>query len=146
MEKFLKSLMKDKHHLVLTVLLTVFILFDIKIPLVFAELVDNPLGKILVAALSLSLLSMNKVAGVVGLVAAFVLFQRAADSTGSYAVKRYLPTEHKKSRHFAAMNKFPITVEEEVISKMLPTTNFRDLTPPEFKPVLGNTHKAAAAN
>lgn len=44
------------------------------------------------------------------------------------------------------MNKFPITVEEEVISKMLPTTNFRDLTPPEFKPVLGNTHKAAAAN
>lgn len=64
MKKFLKSLMKDKHHLVLTVLLTVFILFDIKIPLVFAELVDNPLGKILVAALSLSLLSMNTVAGV----------------------------------------------------------------------------------
>ena len=89
---------------------------------------------------------MNTVAGVVGLVAAFVLFQRSADSTGSYAVKRYLPTEHKKSQHIAAMNKFPITVEEEVISKMLPTTNFRDLTPPEFKPVLGNTHKAAAAN
>ena len=146
MKKFLKSLMKDKHHLVLTVLLTVFILFDIKIPLVFAELVDNPLGKILVAALSLSLLSMNTVAGVLGLVAAFILFQRAADSTGSYAVKRYLPTEHKKYRHIAAMNKFPITVEEEVISKMLPTTNFRGLTPPEFKPVLGNTHKAAAAN
>ena len=83
MKKFLKSLMKDKHHLVLTVLLTIFILFDIKIPLVFAELVDNPLGKILVAALSLSLLSMNTVAGVVGLVAAFVLFQRASDSTGS---------------------------------------------------------------
>ena len=146
MEKFLKSLMKDKHHLVLTVLLTIFILFDIKIPLVFAELVDNPLGKILVAAFSLSLLSLNTIAGVIGLVAAFVLFQRAADTTGSAAEKIYVPTEQKKSRHISAMNQFPITVEEEVISKMLPTTNFRDLTPPEFKPVLGNTHKAAAAN
>ena len=37
MEKFLKSLMKDKHHLVLTVLLSVFILFDIKVPLVLAD-------------------------------------------------------------------------------------------------------------
>jgi hypothetical protein len=89
---------------------------------------------------------MNTVVGVVGLVAAFVLFQRAADSTGSYALQRYLPTENKKARHISAMNRFPITVEEEIISKMLPTTNFRDLTPPEFKPVLGNTHKAAAAN
>ena len=146
MEKFLKSLMKEKHHLVLTVLLTVFILFDIKIPLVFAELVDNPLGKILVGALSLSLLSMNTIAGVVSLIAAFILFQRAADATGSYAEQKYLPTEHKKTTHISAMNQFPITVEEEVISKMLPTTNFRDLTPPEFKPVLGNTHKAASAN
>ena len=46
MEKFLNSLMKDKHHLVLTLLLSIFILFDIKVPLVLAELVDNPIGKI----------------------------------------------------------------------------------------------------
>ena len=96
MEKFLKSLMKDKHHLVLTVLLTVFILFDIKIPLVFAELVDNPLGKILVAAFSLSLLSLNTIAGVIGLVAAFVLFQRAADTTGSASRKNLCSNRAKK--------------------------------------------------
>ena len=73
MEKFLNSLMKDKHHLVLTVLLSVFILFDIKIPLVLAELVDNPVGKILVAVLSLCLLSVNSLAGVVGLIAVGVI-------------------------------------------------------------------------
>ena len=99
MEKFLKSLMKDKHHLVLTLLLSVFILFDIKVPLVLAELVDNPIGKIVVAVLSLCLLSLNALAGVVGLIAAYVLIQRSGDTTGTIATQNYLPTEeHIASR------------------------------------------------
>ena len=146
MEKFLNSLMKDKHHLILTLLLSIFILFDIKVPLVLAELVDNPIGKIVVAVLSLCLLSTNALAGVVGLIAAYVLIQRSADSTGTAAEKNYLPSEAKKSSHLSAMNQFPVTVEEEVISKMLPSTNTRDLTAPEFKPVLDDNHEAAATN
>ena len=146
MEKFLNSLMKDKHHLVLTLLLSVFILFDIKVPLVLAELVDNPIGKIVVAVLSLCLLSLNALAGVVGLIAAYVLIQRSGDTTGTIATQNYLPTEEQKSSHLSAMNQFPITVEEEVISKMLPTTNVRDTFPAEFKPVLDDNHEAANAN
>ena len=146
MEKFLKSLMKDKHHLILTLLLSIFILFDIKVPLVLAELVDNPIGKIVVAVLSLCLLSTNALAGVIGLIAAYILIQRSSDSTGTAAEKNYLPSEAKKSNHLSAMNQFPITVEEEVISKMLPSTNTRDLTTPEFKPVLDDNHEAAATN
>ena len=146
MEKFLKSLMKDKHHLILTALLSVFVLFDIKVPLVLADLVDNPIGKIVVAVLALCLLSVNALAGVVGLIAAYVLIQRSGDATGSIATQNYLPNEEKKSTHLSAMNQFPVTVEEEVISKMLPSTNQRDLTPPEFKPVLCDNHDAAASN
>ncbi len=146
MEKFLKSLMKDKHHLVLTALLSIFILFDIKVPLVLADLVDNPIGKIVVAVLSLCLLSVNALAGVVGLIAAYVLIQRSGDATGSIATQNYLPNEEKKSTHLSAMNQFPVTVEEEVISKMLPSTTQRDLTQPEFKPVLCDNHDAAASN
>jgi len=145
MEKFLKSLMKDKHHLVLTALLSIFILFDIKVPLVLADLVDNPVGKIVVAVLSLCLLSVNALAGVVGLIAAYVLIQRSGDATGTIATQNYLPNEEKKSTHLSAMNQFPVTVEEEVISKMLPSTNQRDLTPPEFKPVLDDNHDAACS-
>lgn len=146
MEKFLKSLMKDKHHLVLTLLLSVFILFDIKVPLVLAELVDNPIGKIVVAVLSLCLLSLNALAGVVGLIAAYVLIQRSGDTTGTIATQNYLPTEEQKSTHLSAMNQFPVTVEEEVISKMLPTTNVIDITAPEFKPVLADNHEADSCN
>jgi hypothetical protein len=146
MEKFLKSLMKDKHHLVLTVLLSIFVLFDIKVPLVLADLVDNPIGKIVVAMLALCLLSVNALAGVIGLIAAYVLIQRSGDSTGTIATQNYLPTEKKKTSHLSAMNQFPVTVEEEVIGKMLPSTNKRDLTPPEFKPVLDDNHDAGHSN
>ena len=146
MEKFLNSPMKDKHHLVLTLLLSIFILFDIKVPLVLAELVDNPIGKIVVAVLSLCLLSINALAGVVGLIAAYVLIQRSGDATGTIATQNYLPTEQHKSTHLSAMNQFPVTVEEEVISKMLPSTNQRDMTQPEFKPVLDDNHDAASSN
>ena len=57
-----------------------------------------------------------------------------------------LPTEKKKTSHLSAMNQFPVTVEEEVIGKMLPSTNKRDLTPPEFKPVLDDNHDAGHPN
>ena len=130
----------------MTLLLSVFILFDIKVPLVLAELVDNPIGKIVVAVLSLCLLSLNALAGVVGLIAAYVLIQRSGDTTGTIATENYLPTEEQKSSHLSAMNQFPVTVEEEVISKMLPSTNQRDMTQPEFKPVLDDNHDAAASN
>ena len=40
------------------------------------------------------------------------------------------------------MNQFPLTVEEEVIAKMLPMNNQADYSEPEFKPVLGDTHNA----
>ena len=40
------------------------------------------------------------------------------------------------------MNQFPMTVEEEVIAKMLPMNNQVDLSEAEFKPVLGDTHNA----
>ena len=145
MEKLLKSLMKDKHHLILSVLLSLFVVLDIKVPTVLAELVDNPIGKIVVVVSALCLLSMNTLAGVIGLVAAFVLIQRSEEQTGTAGEQNYLPSELKKSVQLSAMNQFPVTVEEEVISNMLPMTNRVDTTAPEYKPVLDDLHNAADA-
>ncbi len=137
-----KSVMKNNHYLVLTILLSVFIVFDIHVPQALADMIDNPIGKISVAALSLCLLSMNTLLGVIGLVAAYVLIQRSSDTTGTRAEKDYLPSEAKKKSVLNAMNQFPLTVEEEVIAKMLPMNNQADYSEPEFKPVLGDTHNA----
>ena len=142
MENMFKSVMKSNHHLVLTILLCVFIVFDIQVPNALANMVDNPIGKVVVAALALCLLSMNTLLGVIGLVAAYVLIQRSADTTGTQAEKDYLPSEAKKNTVMSSMNQFPMTVEEEVIAKMLPMNNQVDLSQPEFKPVLGDTHNA----
>ena len=142
MENMFKSVMKSNHHLVLTILLCVFIVFDIQVPNALANMIDNPIGKIAVAALALCLLSMNTLLGVIGLVAAYVLIQRSADTTGTQAEKDYLPSEAKKNTVMSSMNQFPMTVEEEVIAKMLPMNNQVDLSQPEFKPVLGDTHNA----
>ena len=139
MEKLLKLLMKDTHHFILSILLSVFIIFDIKIPLVLAEIVDNAIGKIAVFVVALFLLSMNPLSGAISLIAAYVLVQRSADKTGTIAEKRYLPSETKKKKHLTAMNDFPITVEEEVINNMIPVTNF-DLSTPQYKPVLNSFH------
>lgn len=142
MENMFKSVMKSNHHLVLTILLCVFIVFDIQVPNALANMIDNPIGKIAVAALALCLLSMNTLLGVIGLVAAYVLIQRSANTTGTQAEKDYLPSEAKKNTVMSSMNQFPMTVEEEVIAKMLPMNNQVDLSQPEFKPVLGDTHNA----
>ena len=137
-----KSVMKNNHYLVLTILLSVFIVFDIHVPQALADMIDNPIGKISIAALSLCLLSMNTLLGVIGLVAAYVLIQRSSDTTGTRAERDYLPSEAKKKSVLNAMNQFPLTVEEEVIAKMLPMNNQADYSEPEFKPVLGDTHNA----
>ena len=137
-----KSVMKSNHHLVLTILLCVFIVFDIQVPNALANMIDNNIGKIAVDALALCLLSMNTLLVVIGLVAAYVLIQRSANTTGTQAEKDYLPSEAKKNTVMSSMNQFPMTVEEEVIAKMLPMNNQVDLSQPEFKPVLGDTHNA----
>ena len=88
--------------------------------------------------MALCLLSMNMVAGVVGLVAAYVLIQRSSEELELLAETLCQPK--LKSSHLSAMNQFPVTVEEEVISKMLPS--LVNATTLEYKPVMGDIHDA----
>lgn len=142
MEKFLNSLTRDKHSLILCLLLSCFVVFDIEIPLVLAEVIDNPIGKIGVATLALCILSQNTLVGVVAIIAAYVLIQRSEGKTGSYGERNFLPNENKKLSHLNAMNQFPNTLEEEIIHTMLPMNKNIDLTEAEFKPVLADNHDA----
>ena len=144
MEKFLNSLTRDKHSLILSLLLSAFVVFDIEIPLVLAEIIDNPIGKIGVDALALCILSQNTLVGVVAIVAAYVLIQRSEGKTGSYGERNFLPSENKKLSRLNAMNQFPITLEEELVSTMLPMNRSMDLSESEFKPVLADNHDAVS--
>lgn len=117
MTDLFKIMKKDTHHYVLAVLLIIFIVSDVQVPGIIGELVDTILGKIVVVMVALSLFATHPVVGAIGLVAAYQLIMR---SQGLQAASIYIPSEVKKSRVLTAMNQFPVTVEEEVISKQIP--------------------------
>ena len=141
MTDLFKIMKKDTHHYVLAALLIVFIVSDVKVPGIIGELVDNPLGKIVVVMVALSLFAAHPVVGAIGLVAAYQLIMR---SQGRQAIARYVPSEAKKSQVLTAMNQFPTTVEEQVIANQIPYV-FK-LTAPgnsPFKGVQDKLHGAA---
>ncbi len=90
---------------------------DVQVPGVIGELVDTIVGKIVVVMVALSLFGAHPVVGAIGLVAAYQLILR---SQGLQSASIYIPSERKKSQVLTAMNQFPVTIEEEVISKQIP--------------------------
>ena len=59
---------------------------------------------------------------------------------------KFIPTEAKKSGHLSAMNQFPVTVEEQIVSEMIPQEAAPILTNPSFKPTQSKLHDAAKLN
>ena len=102
-------------------------------------------GKLIVAFIALALLACsNPILGVLGLFVAFLLVQRSTITTGSAALAAYYPTEEKKFSNLTAMNQFPYTLEQEVVSKMAPINDTSDPNATSnFMPVLGNIYDAA---
>ncbi len=134
----MKMLPKNPAYLVLSLLMVVFIVMDISPPNNICMLVDTMMGKAVVIMVALSLFSLDMLMGSVGIVAAYILIMRCSKKE---EVRTFSPSEVKKTKQLSVMNQFPLTVEEEVIGKMLPRTN-PDLQSPDYKPTLNNLHNA----
>jgi hypothetical protein len=141
MNKLLKKLQKETHHTFLGLLLILFIVFEVQIPLDLANVIDTIVGKTVIILVIFSLLTYNKLVGVLAIVAGYLLIMRSMNISGKTNMK-YLETEKKK---YSKMKKFNVkhntTVEEEIINNMLPMTNKRNVAA-IFKPVQGNLYSA----
>tara|TARA_A100001035_G_C27350753_1_gene306968 strand:- start:54 stop:488 length:435 start_codon:yes stop_codon:yes gene_type:complete len=139
-----QAFMKNKHHVLLSLLLIVFIVFDIQVPEGVAVFIDSIVGKALIVIIALALLSVNPIVGVLALITAYELIRRSSESSGNGPIYKYMPSDHKRDKELNLLNEQPYTVEEEVIANMLPrtATDTFDKTP-EFKPVQENLHSAA---
>ena len=137
MELINQLLKKGKQHeLALLAMFVVYILFDTKMPHAIASLVDNVYGNVVVLVLAFYvLLQMNSIVGVVAMIAAYELIRRSSIATGTAAVKRFLPSELKKGKHFSAFNQFPVTIEEEMVDKMAPLVKHSGASNLDYKPV-----------
>jgi len=149
----LKFLKKNVSHSILTILLVLFILLDIRIPIEVANLVDTLFGRILVVGAALSLFFVrNVLLGVLGIVAAYELLRRSEESAAGGATsvestenssENYIPSEKRRQDDFSALNRFPVTLEENVIHNMIPFVSGENLPPASFRPTLDSLYDAA---
>lgn len=129
-------------HNIGVALLIAFVALEQDMPLSIARIIDNPVGNVVVFALAIYLLSKSRMLGVVALLAAYELVRRAQKKTGRRAALKFLPGEDKKYRELTLMNQFPATLEEEVVSTMIPFIEDSSLGPAVFKPHLSELHQA----
>ena len=142
MNKLLKSLLREKHHSVLAVLLALFIILDVKIPFQMANLIDTIVGKTVIIILIFALLTFNKFVGVLAIVAGYMLVMRSMNMTGNKNM-RYLGGENTKYHKMQNLNiKHNRSVEEDVIDNMLPRVANENVLQFDFKPIQGNLHDA----
>lgn len=142
MSKVIKNLLREKHHAILTVLLVLFIVIDVKIPFQMANLIDTIVGKTVIIILIFALLTFNNVVGVLAIVAGYMLIVRSMNITGNKNMV-YMDTEVKKFKH---MNKINVsngrTMEEDIIDNMLPRVANESTNSSDFKPIQGKLHDA----
>jgi hypothetical protein len=146
----ISGLLKKEHmgEHILVVLMVVYLVMGFQTPEPIANIVDTLLGKISIFLVVVYLfLNSNPILAVLALFVAFDLLRRSSAVTGIDALRKYAPTEERKSSQFTAFNQFPYTLEQEVVKKMAPIVQSgRTLTKPSYKPMLDNLHDASSLN
>ena len=146
MDKLLAPLLKGKtQRNVLLVLLAIFIIIDVKIPKGVADLANTLIGKILIIMVSISLVKVDPILGVFGLLAAYTFIQRIGGNHTA-AEKRYVPSEDDKLRAMNSMNKRETTLEEMAVHKMKSMNKPNVFINADYKPILDMIHDAARIN
>ena len=136
-------------ELVLGALFIVYLVFPIENPLVLANMIETPLGMIVIFAITVCLfVYTNPILGVLYIFVAYELLRRSAAQTGQTSYTQYVPTQIKKDTEMRKMNP-PVstTLEEEIIQQMAPVGHSDQsiYVNSTFKPVLENTNGAGLA-
>jgi uncharacterized membrane protein len=145
----LKDLIKaeKQHQTILAIILIIYILLNVETPNILAGLIDNLVGNVVVVIIALLIFTnSHPVVGVLSLIAAYELIKRSGVSTGTNAIRNFLESEKSKVDDFSSYNDFPVTLEEEVVSKMAPLVVNNDEPNSDFKPVLDDQHDAAGVD
>ena len=136
---------KKRNELYLLVVLVIYIVANVPTPEPLAKLIDNIYGNAAVSILAITLfVHTHPVVGVASLIAAYDLIKRSSIKTGTHAVRNQVPSEHKKISDFNKYNDFPVTLEEEVVSKMAPLVKHAPAANANYKPVMSNSYVGAS--
>lgn len=120
-------------------LILVFVFVDTPIPRDILTIFESPIGiLILIALVFLSFITLGPLVGVFMILVAYELVRKSKlmQSTDNMTNKlNSVPSKSYDDNHsLSSMNKFPITLEEEVIHSMIPLVKGK-LGPKTYKPV-----------
>ena len=117
---FLKKL--SAIEMILMVMFILFIIFPVEIPSSLANIIDSPLGMVVLFGITLSLfIFFNPVLGVLYILVAYELLRRSSTNTTPSALIDYTPTQETKNREFKKMNPAQsLTLEEEMVEMRAP--------------------------
>ena len=141
----------DKQYMgqyILTLIFIIYLILGYKTPQPIAQMVDTIPGKLIVIICAVILIAYaNPILSVVGLFVAFDLIRRSSLATGNYGIQHYLPNEDSKMDKITSFNEYPVTLEQEMVAKMVPTVNRGELsTKSNYGPSTDYTYDAAPAN
>ena len=165
-KKSVDMLVSEKpSQLVLGIIFVLYILLNIQTPAFLAPSIETIFGKVIVVAIAgVVFFKTNPVIGVLGLVVAYQIIKTASVTTGTYAIKHYLPSETNKMKELQSFNVqeptseeappavstsgsgiiIPGTLEEEFVEKMAPLVmRSADDSPSSFQPVLSGQNGAS---
>jgi hypothetical protein len=134
---------KEKTEYVAVILMALFIVFDISLPKNFAQFVDSNFGRALFISLAFIMLFTHNVLGVVALIFVYILITRSEQNTGTYQLRKFVPTQAKKDKYLSSINQFPVTLEEGQIQNLVPFVKNGPASTSVYKPVSGDLHDAA---
>jgi len=132
-------------ELILVILMVIYLIMGLKTPDVVANIVDTIVGKVvIILVVGYLFIHANPILAVLAALVAFDLMRRASQATGLDALKKYMPSEEKKTSQFTAFNQFPYTLEQEVVAKMAPIVRTGSpLSHASYKPMLNNIYDAS---
>ena len=158
-------------QLILGIIFVIYILLNVQTPLFLATAIDNLFGKVVVVAIAaLIFVKTNPVVGVLGFVVAYQLIKTASVTSGTYAMKHFLPSEANKMSEMQSFNEESVvpmatestsavqtasangntmtntagSLEAEMVSKMAPLVMSGPDSKLDYKPILDGQHSAAS--
>ena len=166
-KKTFDDLVEEKpSQLVLGIVFFFYILLNVQTPAILATPIDSIFGKVLVFAVAAVIfMKTNPVVGVLGFVVAYQIIKTASVTSGTYAMRHYLPSEENKMKDMRAFNVVeptsPVaptsistngsgiilagTLEEEMVDKMAPLViKGNEDSTLDYKPILDGQHGASS--
>ena len=133
---------KNKEPIFLQIIFVIYLLFKFKLPFALTQLIDNPIGNLVVVVIGLMLFKISLITGVLGMLVGYTLILRSRTTFSS----PYYNTnaEEIKMELLEDYQEEPETLEEKVVSEMASIVPSQDNS--TFSPVLNELNGAAKVN